>query len=62
MDSAAARAAGEMLETVLLAPVLRPLIAGAGSGMLGDYELDLLAQEVAHRDGGRLRRADRRRL
>jgi hypothetical protein len=42
-----------MLEAVLLAPVLRPMIAGAAGGMLGDYELDLLAREIAHRDGGR---------
>jgi hypothetical protein len=38
-----------MLESVLLVPVLRPLIAGAG--MLGDYELELLAQEIARSDG-----------
>jgi hypothetical protein len=49
MDSVAARRAGEMLESILLAPVLRPLIAGAG--MLGDYELELLAQEIARSDG-----------
>lgn len=49
MDSVTARRAGEMLESVLLAPVLRPLIAGAG--MLGDYELELLAQEIARSDG-----------
>lgn len=48
MDSVAARRAGELIEAMLLAPVLRPLIAGAG--MLGDYELDLLAQEIAQRD------------
>lgn len=33
---------------MLLAPILRPMIARAG--MLGDYELDLLAQEIARRD------------
>lgn len=49
MDSVAARRAGEMLESILLAPVLRPLIVGAG--MLGDYELEFLAQEIAHSDG-----------
>jgi hypothetical protein len=38
-----------MLESILLAPVLRPLIGGAG--MLGDYELELLAQEIARSDG-----------
>ncbi len=49
VDSAAARRAGEMLEAQLFIPMLRPLIAGAG--MLGDYELDLLAQDVAQHDG-----------
>jgi hypothetical protein len=39
-----------MLESLLLVPVLRPLIAGAG--MLGDYELEGLAQEIARGDGG----------
>ena len=48
MDNAALRAA-EMLESVLIAPMLRPLIAG--NGTLGEYELDLLAQQVAQRDG-----------
>jgi hypothetical protein len=43
------RRAGEMLESILLAPMLRPLIAGAG--MLGDYELEVLAQEIARSDG-----------
>jgi hypothetical protein len=49
VDSVAARRAGETLESILLAPMLRPLIAGAG--MLGDYELELLAQEIARSDG-----------
>jgi hypothetical protein len=49
MDSVTARRAGEMLESFLLAPVLRPLIAGAGT--LGDYELELLAQEIARSAG-----------
>jgi hypothetical protein len=49
VDSGAARRAGEMLEALLFVPMLRPLIAGAG--MLGDYELDLLAQEIARHDG-----------
>jgi hypothetical protein len=49
VDSVTARRAGEMLESILLAPVLRPLIAG--DGMLGDYELQLLAQGIA-RSGG----------
>jgi hypothetical protein len=38
-----------MLESILLAPMLRPLIVGAG--MFGDYELELLAQEIARSDG-----------
>jgi hypothetical protein len=37
-----------MLEGMLLAPILRPLIAGAG--IVGEYELDLLAHDVADRD------------
>jgi hypothetical protein len=49
VDSVTARRAGEMLESILLAPVLRPLIAG--DGMLGDYELELLAQAIAKSDG-----------
>ncbi|MBV8066980.1 MAG: hypothetical protein JO113_03305 [Candidatus Eremiobacteraeota bacterium] len=49
MDSVNARQAGELFEAMLLAPMLRPLIAGCGA--LGDYELDLLAREVARRDG-----------
>jgi hypothetical protein len=48
VDSASARRAGELLEGMLLAPILRPMIAGMG--MLGDYELDLLAQDIARRD------------
>ena len=48
MDSVTARRAGELIETLLLAPILRPMIAGAG--MLGDYELDLLAHEMAQHD------------
>lgn len=38
-----------MLEAVIFAPVLRPMISGAG--LLGDYELDTLARDVAERDG-----------
>ncbi len=38
-----------MFETVLLVPMLRPLIAG---GFAGDYELTLLAQNIAERDRG----------
>jgi hypothetical protein len=48
VDSALARRAGEMFEALLLAPILRPLIAAAGT--LGDYELDALAREVARHD------------
>jgi hypothetical protein len=48
VDSVTAHKAGEMLEALLLAPVLRPMIDGAG--VLGDYELDLAAREMAHRD------------
>jgi hypothetical protein len=36
---------------MLLAPVLRPMIGDAA--MLGDYEVDLLAQRLAQHDGGR---------
>jgi hypothetical protein len=48
VDSASALSAGELIEAMLLAPVLRPMIDGAG--MLGEYELDLLAGEIAHHD------------
>jgi hypothetical protein len=48
VDSVSARQAGELFEAMLLAPALRPMIAGCGA--LGDYELDLLAREIAHRD------------
>jgi hypothetical protein len=49
VDSVTARQAGEAIEALLLAPILRPMIAGAGT--LGDYELDLLAREIARHDG-----------
>ena len=48
MDSVTARRAGEMIEAMLLAPVLRPMIAGVD--VLGDYELDVLAREIAQHD------------
>ena len=48
VDSVTARRAGEMLESTLLVPILRPMIAGVGT--LGDYELDLLAREIAKHD------------
>ncbi len=37
-----------MVESMLLVPILRPMVAGVG--MLGDYELDLLAREIAASD------------
>ena len=43
-----ARRAGELLESMLLVPILRPMIASGDT--LGDYELDLLAHEIAKRD------------
>jgi len=48
VDSVAARRAGEMIEGFLLTPILRPMIAGAGA--IGDYELDLLAHEIARHE------------
>jgi hypothetical protein len=48
VDSATARRAGELLESMLLVPILRPMIAG--TGLLGDYELDILSREIAARD------------
>jgi hypothetical protein len=39
-----------MLEAMLLTPILRPLISGIG--VAGDYELSLLAEDIAQRDGG----------
>jgi hypothetical protein len=48
VDSVTARRAGELIEAMLLAPVLRPMISGAE--MLGEYELDLLAREIARHD------------
>lgn len=48
MDSAVARQAGQTIEALMLAPILRPIIAGMS--VLGDYELDLLAGEMARRD------------
>ena len=48
VDSVTAHRAAEFVEAMLLTPMLRPMIDGAG--ILGDYELDLTAQEMAHRD------------
>ncbi len=50
VDSVAALRAGQMFEAMLLVPVLRPLVDG--EPVLGDYELDRLAQEIAARDRG----------
>ena len=63
MDSVLAQRAGEMIEAMLLVPILRPI--AAGMDVLGDYELDLLAGEIVRHDGsgfaqlivGRLERA-----
>jgi hypothetical protein len=38
-----------MIEAMLLAPMLRPMVAGVNA--LGDYELDLLASDMALHDG-----------
>jgi hypothetical protein len=48
MDSVVAERAGQMIEAMLLAPMLRPMVAGMS--VLGDYELDLLANEMARHD------------
>jgi hypothetical protein len=48
VDSVTAHRAAELIEAMLIAPVLRPMIEGAG--MVGDYELDLLAQQIAGHD------------
>lgn len=40
--------AGRMIEAMLLARVLRPAFAGIES--FGDYEVGLLAQDIAQRD------------
>ncbi len=48
VDSAGALAVGRALEAMLLVPVLRPMISGLEG--IGDYELDLLAREIAAND------------
>jgi len=48
MDSITAHREAEFIEAMLLAPALRPMIDGAG--ILGDYELDLTARDIAHHD------------
>ncbi|HEY1654870.1 MAG TPA: hypothetical protein VGF86_07150 [Candidatus Tumulicola sp.] len=48
MDSAAAREIGRALETVLLAPILRPL----ATQPFGEFGSDALAREIADADSG----------
>ena len=48
VDSADALRAGTMIEAMLLAPVLRPAFAGVEP--FGEYEISLLARDVAQRD------------
>jgi hypothetical protein len=48
VDSATALRTGEAFASMLLAPVLQPMIAG--SNELGSYELDLMAREVVRDD------------
>lgn len=48
MDNATVLRAGSMLEALFLEPMLRPMLAGVDA--LGEYELDLLAREIAERD------------
>jgi len=47
VDSVTAQRAAVVFEGLLLAPMLRPMMDGA---VLGDYELDLVAQEIARHD------------
>jgi hypothetical protein len=42
------RRVGELAEAMLLAPVLKPIVAGAD--LFGEYELDALALDIARRD------------
>ena len=48
MDNATALRIGEAFESMLLAPMLQPIVAG--SAELGSYELDLMARAVARHD------------
>jgi hypothetical protein len=48
VDNFAAQRVATMLEGMLLAPMLRPMVTAAG--VAGDYELGLLAQEIARKD------------
>jgi hypothetical protein len=47
VDSAAFRV-GAAFEAMLLAPVLRPMLAGTDA--VGEYGVDLFARDVAERD------------
>jgi len=49
VDSVTAQRVGQTIEAMLLAPILRPIVAG--TNVVGDYELDLLAGEIARHDG-----------
>jgi hypothetical protein len=49
VDNAAALQAGAAFEAMLLVPMLRPMLP-AGEA-IGEYGLDLLARELATRDG-----------
>lgn len=48
MDSAAAKQTGIAFESMLLAPLLRPLLSKAD--VFGDYGLELLAEQIARSD------------
>jgi hypothetical protein len=48
VDSVTAQRVGQTIEAMLLAPILRPMVAGID--VLGDYQLDLLAGEIARHD------------
>jgi hypothetical protein len=48
VGSVSARQAGEFVEALLLAPVLRPIFGQAS--MLGDYEIGLFAESIAKND------------
>lgn len=54
MDSAQRLQAGIALETLLLAPLLRPLCSSGGG--FGDFGATLLAAAVSRTDGGKLAR------
>jgi hypothetical protein len=50
VDKSAALEVGAAFEAMLLAPLLRPMVAGADA--IGEYGLDLLARQVAAHDAG----------